>query len=385
MFKVSSLPYSNEDKQLLRFKRSQMAAFMILFFCGVTFTLYSLGFSEVRFTTIAFLISLILVGVFMILVYIRLGYNLQHIDPSLTLFQISFYMGALWVVAFTMNEHARQMIVLTSLVCYFYGSFKLKTSQLVTYACVISLSYGALLLALARYSQVVVDIPREFVAWLSLSTICFSFIAIGSESHAMRRKLWKQNEKLQQLLSQAQATAVTDELTGAFNRRHAARILKGYLELANRDKFIFSVCYIDIDYFKKINDTFGHNVGDAVLLRFAELLSENARESDTVARMGGEEFLVILPNEALDGALVYAERARMAAGQLSLDDIAQGLSITLSAGVTSYVPGDSVEEIISRADQCMYLAKKKGRNQSISSSCYNRKHIGPEGTIPHSL
>ncbi len=382
---MNSIPYSDEQKQIIRFKRSQMAAFLILFFCGAIFVLYALGFSLVTLSTLAFLISLILAGVSVILLYIRLGYNRRHNDPSLTLFQISFYMVAVWVVAFTMDEHARQMIVVTSLVCYFYGSFRLKTSQLIAYACVISIGYGALLLVLATYTQVVVDIPREFVAWLSLSTICFSFIAIGSESHAMRRKLRKQNEKLHQLLNQAQATAITDELTGAFNRRHTTSLLKCYLELANRDKFIFSVCYMDIDHFKEINDTFGHNVGDKVLCRFVETLNDNARESDTVARMGGEEFLVVLPNEPLAGALVYAERTRVAISQLFLEDIAEGLSITLSAGVTTYLPGNSVEEIVARADLGMYQAKKEGRNRVIASSGCDSNSVESGVIVPLSV
>ncbi len=378
MPKVNPSAYSDERKQIIRFQRSLMAAFLILFFCGVTFTLYALGFSLVKLSTLVLLLSTILAGVFVILVYIRLGYNKKHNDPSLTLFQISYYMGAMWVVAFTMGEHARQMIIITSLVCYFYGAFRLKTSQLVSYACVMSLGYGALLLGLAEYSQVMGDYSREFVAWLSYSTICFSFIAIGNESHKMRRKLRQQNEKLRQLLVQVQATAITDELTGVFNRRHTTDLLKRYLNLASRDKFIFSVSYIDIDHFKRVNDTFGHNVGDKVLHRFAAILMENAREADSVARMGGEEFLIILPNEPLASALVFTERIKVAISQISFDDIAQGLSVTLSAGVTAYLPGDSLEELILRADQGLYQAKNEGRNRVISYGGCARESVESE-------
>ncbi len=367
MSKVSPSLNSAERKQRIRLKRSQAAAFLILFFCGVTFALHALGFSLVQLHILAILTCIILVPVLGILAYIRYGYNIKHNDPSLTLFQISFYMGAMWVVAFTMEEHARQMIIVTSLVPYFYGSFKLKTSQLVRFACVTSFGYGALLLVFANYFLFVVDYAREFIAWLSFSTMCFAFIAIGSESHRMRGRLRQQNVELRHLLEQVQATAITDELTGAFNRRHMAGLIKSYLEMARRDKFIFSICYVDIDHFKNINDTFGHSVGDKVLHRFAEILNENARESDTVARMGGEEFLIILPNEPLSGALVYAERTKLATSQLSFDDIARGLSMTLSAGVTTYLRGDSMEELISRADKGLYQAKNEGRNRVISN------------------
>ncbi len=155
--------------------------------------------------------------------------------------------------------------------------------------------------------------------------------------------------------------AITDSLTGLFNRRHAFDILKKEKSKADRGVNRFCILLIDIDNFKRINDTYGHDVGDEVLIRIAKIFRNKLRNYDVVARWGGEEFLIILPNIDSEGARISAERIRKSIEELDVN----GVKTTISIGVTCYNPGESLNEIIKRADEALYEAKKLGKNKVV--------------------
>jgi diguanylate cyclase (GGDEF)-like protein len=117
---------------------------------------------------------------------------------------------------------------------------------------------------------------------------------------------------------------------------------------------------LDIDHFKRVNDTYGHDTGDYVLRRITELIKENVRITDTLARYGGEEFVVILPETDVRGASRLIERMRKTIEKTSLDGV--GI-ITISAGISGYTRGDNCKSMITRADKALYLAKEEGRNR----------------------
>jgi diguanylate cyclase (GGDEF)-like protein len=117
---------------------------------------------------------------------------------------------------------------------------------------------------------------------------------------------------------------------------------------------------LDIDHFKKVNDTYGHDTGDFVLRKITELIRENARISDILARYGGEEFVIILPETDVEGASKQIERMREIIEKTPFDGVG---NITISAGITSYKGGDSCQSMITRADKALYLAKEEGRNR----------------------
>jgi diguanylate cyclase (GGDEF)-like protein/hemerythrin-like metal-binding protein len=154
--------------------------------------------------------------------------------------------------------------------------------------------------------------------------------------------------------------ADTDALTGVLNRMGFNEAMSRELARARRYKQPLSVAIIDLDHFKKVNDEFGHPVGDQVLVRTAKLLSSCVRESDTVARWGGEEFAVIAPMTAEEGAASLAEKLRsiMAATHLGPRE-----AVTASFGVAELGPDDTVETLLQRADAALYQAKQSGRNR----------------------
>ena len=157
--------------------------------------------------------------------------------------------------------------------------------------------------------------------------------------------------------------SLTDPLTGILNRR---AILEELSQRMNHHLYDFehlSILMLDIDFFKKINDNYGHIVGDKVLIKVSEIISQLIRGFDTVGRYGGEEFLVILPNTNSENAYKAAERIRKKIEETEFDDIEH---LTVSIGFTSYAD-ESIESLINKADQNLYEAKKTGRNKVVGN------------------
>ena len=163
------------------------------------------------------------------------------------------------------------------------------------------------------------------------------------------------------LFEEVKAQAVTDGLTGLYNRRYFEEYLKKEVTRALRQKQPFSIIGLDLDHLKQINDTYGHAFGDLAIKTVAEVLKKNARSIDTAARMGGEEFNVILPGIDSSGAMIAAERIRKALENEELDTINH---ITASIGVATFLEhSDNIEDILELTDQAMYQSKRNGRNR----------------------
>ena len=163
------------------------------------------------------------------------------------------------------------------------------------------------------------------------------------------------------LFEEVKSQAVTDGLTGLYNRRYFEEYLKKEVTRALRQKQPFSVIGLDLDHLKQINDKYGHAYGDLAIKTVAEVLKRNARSIDTAARMGGEEFNVILPGVDSNGAMIAAERIRKALESEKLDMIDH---VTASIGVATFLEhSDNIEDIMDLTDQAMYQSKRNGRNR----------------------
>ncbi|MBF0219905.1 MAG: sensor domain-containing diguanylate cyclase [Gammaproteobacteria bacterium] len=173
---------------------------------------------------------------------------------------------------------------------------------------------------------------------------------------------------------QMQEMAALDALTGALDRRFGISRFKDELARADRAKSSLAVLMLDLDHFKKINDVFGHLVGDKALVVTVKVIHRVLRESDVVIRYGGEEFLMLLPLTDLKAAALTAERIREAIQGLQLTDANRHIPVTASIGLTSYPEDDSesLEGLIKHADQALYHAKDAGRNRV---NVYNRHCI----------
>ena len=172
-----------------------------------------------------------------------------------------------------------------------------------------------------------------------------------------------------QLEFQLEALSITDELTGLYNRRYLLRKLEELSEESARYGHPFSLLSLDIDFFKSVNDSWGHLTGDTVLRTVASLIEKRTRKSDIVARTGGEEFIVLMPHTTLSDAQHVAESLRIGMETESFfSEDGTAFSVTLSAGVVCWTSdADGVQELLSACDQLLYKAKRAGRNQVVVS------------------
>jgi diguanylate cyclase (GGDEF)-like protein len=180
------------------------------------------------------------------------------------------------------------------------------------------------------------------------------------ESLGLKRAMLSGVKLIQNQIGDLKRDAETDPLTGANNRRAFQFKLKQLALL----EMPFSVLALDIDYFKRINDNYGHNVGDEVLKKQTQILNRFSRDGDMVARTGGEEFVLLLKETSLEDAFLMAERLRIAISEETFDVVG---NITVSIGIAAWSLSDeiSVEKTLSLADQALYEAKRQGRNRSV--------------------
>lgn len=168
-----------------------------------------------------------------------------------------------------------------------------------------------------------------------------------------------------QLEAQLRALSETDALTGLWNRRYLGKIVEAEKDRANRYGHPVSLLIFDIDLFKVINDTYGHSTGDAVLRELARVVGGCTRESDIVARWGGEEFTILMPYATLDTAAEVAEKIRQL---VEAHRFSHGYKVTISIGVAEWsLTTETFDTLLSRADEALYQAKSSGRNRSVLS------------------
>jgi diguanylate cyclase (GGDEF)-like protein len=188
----------------------------------------------------------------------------------------------------------------------------------------------------------------------------------NASSHALYNAFLYQ--KLSQEKARLEKLAVTDYLTGIYNIRYFYSRLEEEFSRAGRYQMPLSCIMLDIDHFKKINDSYGHRVGDFVLREFAQLVKRHTRKSDLVARYGGEEFIILLPQTSLKGALIEARRIQKVVKETQLMQLHEGQRITVSFGIAC-LPDQRIQnadDLINFADNALYEAKAKGRNLIIA-------------------
>jgi len=189
-----------------------------------------------------------------------------------------------------------------------------------------------------------------------------------------REELAAINETLREKNVELHEISITDSLTGLYNRKHLMETLDKEVSRSQRHNHTFSLLVIDIDHFKKYNDTYGHLAGDEVLSRLASVFKGSIRSSDYAARYGGEEFIVILPEITPQQGVEAAERIRHKVAEERFGDDGESIKVTISVGVASYPEsGEDAESVIRIADEALYEAKELGRNQVVLAGTPKKK------------
>ena len=190
---------------------------------------------------------------------------------------------------------------------------------------------------------------------------------LNKANRVLEAKVKERTEELMVALVDQKKAAVTDPLTGLLNRRGMTEQFHREILRYERYKKKFAVCMGDIDHFKKINDTHGHEAGDYILAEMAKIMLKISRPVDIVSRWGGEEFLAILPETDLEGGIVLVERIRSEIEKRNFNYNQKNIFVTLSFGVSVYENASPMENSIKIADDRLYRAKQTGRNKVVSS------------------
>ena len=294
----------------------------------------------------------------------RSGLNLRFADPSLSTEQVG---AAIVFLAYIMYHAgpARSQLMLFYLVAMLFGVLRLNAKRLMLLAAVAIVAHGTVL-HLTYLRNPAMDVRDAFIEFGVLVIVLPWFAVMGGYVNRLRVRLSDSNRELRQAVEQIEALAIRDELTAAFNRRFLMETLARERSRAERASEPFSICMVDIDHFKVINDTLGHAAGDSVLRHFAALAPRGLRGIDTFGRFGGEEFLLVLPGTDRQGALAVAERVRAVTEGTAFPDLPFERRVTVSAGVATYVRGEDTGALLARADKALYQAKNAGRNRVIA-------------------
>ena len=349
-----------EPQQKLRMQRFLMSvAFYAL-------AAVPMGLATVRglisprtFVQFLLLISGVNAGFFALL---RCGVNKRFRDPSLTVAQIiAAVLIFLFVQLYAGPVRGAYLVVL--LIAFNFGAFKLSTRTLFILTAATVAAYAALIPYVRHIEG---DRFDPDIALVELSTLTLALLAqtvlIGSVSR-LRYRLGTSNARLQAALRQVTELATRDELTGAYNRRYILDILEHERNRVGRNGAPFCICLLDLDHFKHINDTYGHSGGDIALKAFVQGVRSVQRDTDLLARYGGEEFLLFLPQTPLTMGYACAERVRSETSRLNMKGLPLATQLTVSIGIAQYRPGESIDHMITRADDALYAAKRGGRNR----------------------
>lgn len=213
------------------------------------------------------------------------------------------------------------------------------------------------------------DVDADVAQTADMLTVLGPIIANALERERMEDTREKLIGELRRTQEKLLTLSVRDQLTGLFNRRHMEESLAREISRAARHKTSLAVIMLDLDYFKRINDTYGHMAGDVVLKEISRLLQERSRGEDVVCRYGGEEFIIIMPGASLEAAGKRAAELCLAAGGLEIKYRGEDLpKITVSLGTAVYPQhGDTVNLLLYKVDKALYQAKQRGRNRVVAA------------------
>jgi diguanylate cyclase len=344
----------DDARHALQIKRFLLAAAASLMAVGVMAALYASGYMEKAGLIWSAASALAcIIGFYAAL---RSGWSRRFRDASLTTAQMVCASFVLISSAFFISSEARYTVLPILMMTFYFGIYRMDTRAMNYMALVNVVFYGVLIVTLHLFQPSALDLWLELIRWGVLAMALFWFGTIGGHVTKLRRELARRRDAMEALLER-------DDLTGVGNRRFLTHMLEQEKSRAGRSGSVFCVAMLDLDYFKRVNDTYSHLAGDKVLKVFAQTAQQELRKIDYFGRYGGEEFMLIMSDTRIDGARVKAERLRQIMESTRFADIDRALVQTVSIGIAEYRRGESIEQIQLRADKAMYKAKSKGRNR----------------------
>ena len=244
------------------------------------------------------------------------------------------------------------------------GVFRVRLRGFAVVSAFAVLAYAVIIALVHRNHPASIDVFSELIQWVVFTIMTIVFVALAAEISDIRVQVSDRNKELGNIVERIQDMAIKDELTGLYNRRHALERLYKIREMAERGAFGFVIAYVDLDHFKDVNDDYGHQVGDDVLRAFARTVQKQVTGRDFCARLGGEEFLVVLVKTDLNSAESLTQDLRRKLSGARIDS-APDLRVTASIGLARFQHGESLDALLARADDALYEAKESGRDRVV--------------------
>ena len=358
---AGSTDAGGSDKWHLGSRLKPLAPMIVIFLLSVLYglTLYAFhrqGFLDgYRFWGIA--AALIgCIGIFHVM--FRIGMHERTRDGSLILPQIIAVLLVL-LAASTLERATQLALIPLILFTLSFGLFRQSTTALSGLAAACLTTTLVIIAVQGRTDGYGSAFRTDLLHWWVLAGTLPVMILAGREIEKLHQTLRLTRQQLRYF----EEKSIRDGLTRLYNRSHMQEELEHAKRLADTRGTLFSICLIDLDGFKQINDRDGHLAGDAVLRSFADTARQMIRDSDVIGRYGGDEFIQILPNTDLRGAIMHAERLRVKTYFLRVGNLPLQQRVSLSIGVAQYRSGDRINDLISRADSALYQAKQLGRNR----------------------
>ena len=301
-------------------------------------------------------------GMVVMTAFIRSGETARLSDPSLTVPQMVWTITS-GAVAYVLAGDARGVVPAVLAMILFFGTFGLTVAEVIGIGIYALVAFGCAIGVSSRLSANASGYLDTAYA-LMVVIVLGGCIALNLRIHRIRARLQQQREALAQALDINRELATRDELTGLINRRAMLDLMELEHRRSLRSGRPLLLAQLDIDHFKPINDQHGHATGDRALQAFAGTVRANVRDTDVLARWGGEEFLVLLNDTQPGQANIGLERLRELLEKVTLVPHLPDLKPTFSSGLTAYELSEPLHACIERADQALYRAKANGRNRT---------------------
>lgn len=296
-------------------------------------------------------------------ILVRSGWNLRCAEPSLALAQ-GLVAQTLIAYAYAVSGPIHPSALILLALVMFFAMFDMgvtKVRLLMVYTIVLM---GGVMWWRSQADPLAYPARLELIYFVSVATVLPAISSLAVHTSNMRMRLRSQKAELERALAQLHELATHDELTGLVNRRYMTEVLNQQALRRARGGPGFAVAIADIDHFKNVNDSFGHRCGDEALRTFAREAQAHLRASDIIARWGGEEFLMLLPDTPPGDPNLAVERLRAALADVVASAHAPELRLAFSTGLTVHAEGEPIEDTIERADRALYAAKQAGRNRT---------------------
>jgi diguanylate cyclase (GGDEF)-like protein len=330
--------------------------------------------------------AVITAGLFLVF---RTGLNLRFRDPSLIWQQILIANGVLMVAVYCFNQ-GRAFALIMCLVVLLFGAFRFDTREFVRITLMILAGYALVINLLMYFKPETVNVYVEWFQWAGMAAFLPFFGVVGGRISELRARLHRSNDELSEALASVRQIATHDHLTGLTNRVLFNEELQHALARVERHRRPAALFVLDLDRFKVINDTLGHQFGDRVLQETAKRLLGCVRESDILARLGGDEFVILLEEFGEDSNLTEIAR-KLLASVAELDSIdGREIGLSVSIGICAApADGRDAKTLFANADIAMYRAKEMGRNNycfySSEIHTYTLEKLALEAGLRHAL